>query len=294
MDNFAAYNHAPISSGPVNHGNQPPPVATSGNDATVQIPPTFRLACGENLTAVTRVLHRPLWSTMYIGSDGTDSDKLGKGISCFCYGESDEATHTESLHDCLGGQSAGLTDTNMQEANQFLPQQAYLLKSMSYETFGVDFCEPGVGEDDAAASAFGINVSGENLARLNRDLLVTLEFLDATRNDAPLHQMPLEYIPSIYGAPTQMTTGGAAGTTTVTTGNNGHIDWFEAELLRLPILLSQVTDVTEEQYRWNLRLSAPRSGIIKGLTQSVGIRWWFDGLFRDDSIGGMQVLPSNY
>jgi hypothetical protein len=207
-------------------------------------------------------LHWGLYSTIDVGSTGTNSD--GVNLRAFTYVVGQRVPRTATPAARVGTTS----DTNQNAKTRMNHDEAFLVYNITYEIFATT--DVSTDASPPVVIAHAPLLQDANLRRLQRDIMIEL-FVGAGINKPQL-RCPFSWVGQAIG-PTAYTTGSSsAAGDVISTGTGGVVSPRNARLLKLPIYI-------ESDRVMYMKIHAP-TGTVTGFTQSVVWRWWLDGIKR--------------
>jgi len=210
-------------------------------------------------------LHYPLFSTVELGSTGTDGDAANLRAFSYVQGQRVPATTNVPVPNRL----ADARDTNMVKRGGMNYDEAFILYAITYETFALSNVLGDGAPPDVIAVA-PIFTAG-NLRRLQRDLVV--ELIVGAQQKKPQFRAPFSFLGQSVGAESWSTPSIPGNfSVNLSTGTAGTLDSRNQRRLELPIYI-------ESQQVAFLRVFSP-VGSIAGMNQSVRLRFYWDGLKR--------------
>lgn len=220
----------------------------------------------------------PLYSSMIGASDGANG--AGGDVRIFTYTVGE---NIPTLGAPAGGPfPAGITDTNQIIPGRISHDEGYIIFSMTYEPFAVDTGDntdpPYAAPANNVVSAVGPTLSGTNLRRLQKDML--LSFVVGAGIDKPQIKAPLSYFgqgpgAEVYASGDALAVGiGAVTALALDYGSGGQPYPGNQRAFALPVKIDADRDVYA-------KLETPTdSGLIDGLDQTYRLRITLDGLKR--------------
>lgn len=211
-------------------------------------------------------LHYPLFSTIQIGSDGTNGDSTN--LRAFSYVQGMRVPSTAGVTPG-GNRLADARDTNMVKRGGLNYDEAFILYAITYEAFALTPSTTTV-EELSQLNAPAPVLTAENVKRLQRDLLI--ELIVGAQQQKPQLRAPFSFIGQSAGTKSFASTGSVGLSVAFSQGTGGSIDARNQRRLELPIYI-------ESQQVAFMKVSSP-IGTIAGLDQQVRLRWYWDGLKR--------------
>lgn len=218
----------------------------------------------------------PIFSTFEIGATGvapaTTSDPIV--ITIFNYIQGGKVSHTQSL----APRNALSSDTNVTKKRGMNFNEEFFLYSVTYETFGITDS----GSNSTSTGAIPLKaaapmVEGRNLSFLNRDLLFEL-VVGAGQKYKPAVRCPWSYLRQSAGSPGWTPGDSPDGTAAISYGTGGTPSPTNQRRLEYPVRIAP------QQVAYAL-VTAPQGPIV-GLTQSMRVRVYLDGIKRRPVVSG--------
>ena len=218
----------------------------------------------------------PIFSTFEIGITGTAPTTVSDPIviTIFNYIQSGKVSHTSSLP----ARTALATDTNVTKKRGMNFNEEFFLYAVTYEPFGMTDS----GSTSTSVGAIPLKapapaVEARNLSFLSRDLLFEL-IVGAGQRFKPAVRCPWSYLRQSIGSPAWGPGDAPTATDAISIGTGGTPSPTNQRRLEYPVRIAP------QQVAY-AQVTAPQ-GPIHGLTQSLRVRVYLDGIKRRPVVSG--------